>query len=180
MLRRHRRSARAEVEFEHRVLAHARSGGVPCPAGIPSRRGASLVEEDGRFYSLYTWAAGLQVPRGHLDAEHAESMGSMLARTPLVLADMRGGPQAHDPIIPLEDTLGRIEELISMARDRGDRSWVSWVIDDLAARSRWLRANQRSPPRQTNAASQHASHVRGCPHRHATYIVATFIAGASR
>ena len=77
VLRRHRRPGRAEVEFEHRALAHARSGGVPCPAIVPTRRGGSLVEEDGRFYSLYTWAPGLQVLRGDFGAEHAESMGSM-------------------------------------------------------------------------------------------------------
>ena len=116
VLRRHRRSARGEVEFEHRVLAHARSGGVPCPAVILTAQGGSLVEQDGRFYSLYTWAPGSQVLRGHLDAEHAQSMGRMLALTHSVLADMAYGPEAHDPIIPVEDMLGRIEELISLAR----------------------------------------------------------------
>ena len=154
MLRRHRRSVRAEVEFEHRVLAHARSGGVPCPAVIPTGRGGSLVEDDGRFYSLYTWAPGSQVPRGQLDAEHAQSMGTMLALTHLVLADMVGGPEAHDPIVPLEQTLGRIEELIRVAQARPDRSRPGWAIDDLNARSRWLTATRPSPPLQTTAASQ--------------------------
>ena len=154
VLRRHRRSVRAEVEFEHRVLAHARSGGVPCPAVIPTGRGGSLVEDDGRFYSLYTWAPGSQVPRGQLDAEHAQSMGTMLALTHLVLADMVGGPEAHDPIVPLEQTLGRIEELIRVAQARPDRSRPGWAIDDLNARSRWLTATRPSPPLQTTAASQ--------------------------
>jgi Ser/Thr protein kinase RdoA (MazF antagonist) len=136
VLRRHRRLARADVEFEHRVLAHAGRGGVPCPAVVATRQGASSVEHDGKFYSLYTWAPGSQVLRGHLDAEHAKSMGSVLARTHLVLADMAGGPEAHEPMAPLEHTLGRIEELIGVARDHPDRSRLSWAIADLAARSR--------------------------------------------
>ena len=63
-----------------------------------------------------------------------------------MLADVRGGPEANDPIIPLQATLGRIEELIGIARDRPDLSGASWAIEDLTARWRWLRANQVSPP----------------------------------
>ena len=154
VLRRHRRLARAEVEFEHRVLAHARSGGVPCPAVIPTGRGSSLVEDGGRFYSLYTWAPGSQVLRGHLDAEHARSMGTMLALTHSVLADLAGGPEAHDPIVPLDQTLGRIEELIRVAQAFPDRSRLAWAIDDLTSRSRWLSTTRPEPPPQTAAASQ--------------------------
>jgi Ser/Thr protein kinase RdoA (MazF antagonist) len=154
VLRRHRRSARAQVEFEHSVLAHARAGGVPCPSVITTGQGGSLVEQDGRFYSLYTWAPGLQVLRGHLDAEHALSMGRMLALTHLVLADMPGGPEAHELMAPFEDTLGRIEELIGVARARPDQRRLGWVIDDLTARSRWLSTTRPSPPRPTTAASQ--------------------------
>ena len=80
VLRRHRRSARGEAEFEHRVLAHARLGRVDLPRRSSlTAQGGSLVEQDGRFYSHYTWAPGSQVLRGHLDAEHAQSMGRMLA-----------------------------------------------------------------------------------------------------
>jgi Ser/Thr protein kinase RdoA (MazF antagonist) len=154
VLRRHRRSSRTEVEFEHRVLAHARSGGVPCPAVIPTGRGGSLVEDGGRFYGLYTWAPGSQVLRGHLDAEHARSMGMMLALTHSVLAHMTGGPEAHDPMVPLEQTLGRIEELIRVAQARPDRSRLGWAIDDLNARSRWLSTTRPKPPPQTAAPSQ--------------------------
>ena len=154
VLRRHRRTVRAEVEFEHRVLGRARSGGVPCPAVVPALRGGSLVEEDGRFYSLYTWAPGSQVLRGHLDAQHAESMGSMLARVHVTFADVPGGLEAHDSMVPLEDTLRRVDELTGIARDRPDRSRVSWVIEDLTSRARWLRTERPSPPQQTRAASQ--------------------------
>ncbi len=154
VLRRHRRPVRAEIEFEHRVLAHARSSGVPCPAIVPTRRGCSLVEDDAHFYSLYTWAPGTQVVRGRLDPEQAESMGAMLGRTHIALADLPGGPAGGDHLSSLEQTLGRIDELINVALARPDRARLSWAIDDLKARARWLTAHNPSPPRQATASSQ--------------------------
>ncbi|HTT90064.1 MAG TPA: phosphotransferase [Acidimicrobiales bacterium] len=154
VLRRHRRLVRDEVEFEHRVLAHAGSGGIPCPAIIPARGGAALVEDDARFYSLYSWAPGSQIFRGHLDPQHARSMGSMLGRIHKVLADLPGGPQAHDRESPLDETLGRIEELNRIAHDCADRARVGWAIDELTARARWLADHKPGPPAKTTAASQ--------------------------
>jgi Ser/Thr protein kinase RdoA (MazF antagonist) len=81
-------------------------------------------------------------------------MGSMLARIHLALADLPGGPEAHDPIAPLQHTLERIETLISMAQGHPDQDRVSWVIDDLTTRSRWLRAQRQRPPSQPTTASQ--------------------------
>lgn len=81
-------------------------------------------------------------------------MGSMLARIHLVLADLPGGHRAPDPITPLEQTLGRIEELIGMGQRRPDRARVCWAIDHLTAKARWLRAHDPSPPTQTTAVAQ--------------------------
>jgi Ser/Thr protein kinase RdoA (MazF antagonist) len=154
VLRRHRRSIRAEVEFEHRVLGHARSHGVPCPAIIPTLRGDSLVEDDAQFYSLYTWASGLHVARGHIADKHAQSLGSMLAHIHRALADLSGGPEARDPIPSSEYTLGRIDDLMSLAQDRPDRERASFIINELTTRSRWLSVHHRNPPSQPLATSQ--------------------------
>lgn len=154
VLRRHRRFVRADIELEHRVLGHAHSRGIPCPRIIPTRQGNPLVEDDGRFYSLYTWAPGCQVRRGQLDAGKARSMGSMLGRIHLALADLPGGPEAHDPISPVRHTLRRIEQLLKLARDRPDQDRVRGVIDQLTARSRWLSTQGDLLPPHTSAGTQ--------------------------
>lgn len=154
VLRRHRRSVRAEIEFEHRVLRHARSGGVACPAVLPTGRGAALVEEGGRFYSLYTWAPGSQLPRGGLGGAHARSMGLTLARIHLVLADLPGGPEAHDPLSPVEQTLERIGTLLHLARGRPDQARLHVIVEGLEARWRWLRAHPLPAPTQQTATAQ--------------------------
>jgi Ser/Thr protein kinase RdoA (MazF antagonist) len=146
VLRRHRRLDRPSIDFEHTVLAHVKDGGIPCPTVIPTRSGEQIVEHQGRFYSLSTWAPGTQVARGQIGPSQALCMGSTLARIHAVLVDVIGGPDANDPPIPLDATLERLDRLNQLAKQRPDQAGLSWVSDYLKDKERWLRSHPPVEP----------------------------------
>jgi homoserine kinase type II len=88
VLRRHRRTDRRRIEWEHEVVAHASAGGVPVPAAIPTPDGEVVVGHGGRWFSLFTYADGEQVERKRLRPAHARAMGATLAHIHRVLADV--------------------------------------------------------------------------------------------
>lgn len=64
VLRKHRRTRRDQIEFEQAVIDHARKGGIPTPTTVSTPGGTTIVEHNGSFYSLFTFARGQQVAHG--------------------------------------------------------------------------------------------------------------------
>lgn len=152
VLRRHRRTRRDQIEFEHAVIAHARTRRIPTPQLISTPAGHTLIEHRGVFYSLFTLARGHQRSRGTLTPSHARSMGAMLAQLDVALADY---PLAVEPVrersadlspvtASIERLLHEIEQLTEPTEQ--DR----WAEDLLRSKARWLREvpppSWQSPP----------------------------------
>jgi Ser/Thr protein kinase RdoA (MazF antagonist) len=79
VLRAYRHRDRTIVEQEHTVIAYARVSGLPAVAPLPLPGGATIAEQDGRFYALFPHAAGRQVERADLGAGEVAAMGRCLA-----------------------------------------------------------------------------------------------------
>nr|WP_272956180.1 phosphotransferase [Actinopolymorpha rutila] len=143
VLRRHRRTDRSQVEWEHEVVAHARAGGVPVPAAIPTPDGELVVGHGGRWFSLFTYADGEQVERKRLGPDHARAMGATLASIHRVLADMPHPPTAKNQPTPTpEESLRRMGDLVALI-ERRDREHTAdqcdaWALDRLRSKMTWL------------------------------------------
>jgi len=85
VLRGYRHRERVPVDREHAVIAHVRARGLPAVAPLPLPGGDTILERAGRYYALFPWAAGRQVPRGALGRGEAAAMGAFLARLQQVL-----------------------------------------------------------------------------------------------
>ena len=57
VFRRHRRTERADVEFEHTVLRWVRDDGVPVPDVLPLISGDRILEIEGSLYTVYSWGS---------------------------------------------------------------------------------------------------------------------------
>nr|WP_238345527.1 phosphotransferase [Actinopolymorpha cephalotaxi] len=140
VLRRHRRTDLSRIEWEHEVVAHARAGGVPVPAAIPTPGGDFVVGHGGRWFSLSTYADGEQVDRDRLRPEHARAMGVTLAHIHRALADVPDLPPAKvNPAPAPEETLRRMAELVALIerRENFDRC-DAWALDRLRSTMTWL------------------------------------------
>ncbi len=147
VLRRHRRRDRPAVEREHEVIGHARRRGVPSPAALLAPGGTPLVEHAGRLHSLFAYAPGHQVTRDRLTAGHARSMGEMLARLHVALADYPFRPPAPPDLPTRAETLLRLRDLVAEIE-----RWVpsgeqeEWALHRLRTRERWLRSDDVPAP----------------------------------
>jgi Ser/Thr protein kinase RdoA (MazF antagonist) len=131
VLRRHRRTGRDEVEFEHAVMAAARAGGVPCPETFTARNGSALVEDGGRLHSLYSWAPGVQRTRQELSPAHAASTGATLALTQIALHEHSNGPWRPDRPFDLGAVDVHLARLAATIRSRPDADQVAWLAADV-------------------------------------------------
>ncbi|SDS10744.1 phosphotransferase enzyme family protein [Actinopolymorpha singaporensis] len=143
VLRRHRRTDRRQIEWEHEVVAHVRAGGVPVPAAISTPDGEFVVGHGGRWFSLFTYADGEQVERTCLRPGHARAMGTTLAHIHHALADVPHPPPAKNQPAPTpEESLRRMEDLVALI-ERRDREHTfdqcdAWMVDRLRSRMTWL------------------------------------------
>ena len=146
VLRRHRRSVRDQVEFEHAVIAHARAHGIPAPAAVRTPGGEVIVDHDGAFHSLFAFARGHQVSRGALTAEHARSMGVMLARLDLALADFPVPQRAvRERPADLAPVAAAVDHLLERIGRRGEQTEQDrWALDLLRTKAAWLQT--ATPP----------------------------------
>ena len=153
VLRKHRRHEYPQVAFEHEVIRHAQSRGIPTPMAIPSRSGDIIAEQDGSYYSLFTFAAGEQVAREKLTAEHGRAMGEMAARLHLALADYTIAaptqrPDRNDPGA-LIDKIGIVLERIDAVAQPTEQD--GWAHQHLTSKAEWLRKHPL-PTRPTTTA----------------------------
>ena len=78
---------RWRIETEHALIAYARLKGLPAVAPLPLLNGETIFESDNRFYALFSFASGHQVPRGKLSTKEAALMGAFLGELHRVLRD---------------------------------------------------------------------------------------------
>jgi Ser/Thr protein kinase RdoA (MazF antagonist) len=86
VLRGYRHLDPVPIEREHAVIAHVRERGLPAVAPLPLSGGGAVHERDGRYYSLFPWAAGRQVRRADVGPAEAAAIGACLARLHSALA----------------------------------------------------------------------------------------------
>jgi homoserine kinase type II len=128
VLRGYRHREREPVEREHAVIEHVRARGLPAVAPLPllggsrgshASRDHTILERDGRFYALFPWARGWQVPRAALGPAEAAAMGAFLARLHRALADFpadRVSIPRRSYAFTRSKTLARIDELAGIVR----------------------------------------------------------------
>jgi homoserine kinase type II len=116
-LRAYRHRERAPVDREHALIAHAAARGVPAVAPVPLLGGGTVLEQDGRCFALFPWAAGRQVGRAAVGAVEAAAMGAALARLHLALRDFpTAGLPRRGEIPDRADTLARMARLEGVIR----------------------------------------------------------------
>lgn len=157
VLRKHRRTQRDQIAFEHAVITHARQRGIPCPGALVTGDGEPIVDHDGAFYSLFDFARGRQVPRAELTAGHAHAMGVMLARLDLALADFPVQPQVVERPSDLTPVIATVDQLLDHLEQqerppeqdrRADLDQRAeqdrWAAEFLRSKAAWLRT--AAPP----------------------------------
>ncbi len=80
---------RERAEWEHECIAAAALG-VPVCRPIPTRSG-TILERSGHFFALFPMAAGRQIARADLQAEHARAAGECLAHIHAALERLPAG-----------------------------------------------------------------------------------------
>lgn len=153
VLRKHRRTDLDQVSFEHTVIRHAIDHQIPTPAAISSRTGEPVVDHQGTYYSLFSYADGDQVDDDHLSAAHAHSMGSMLARLHDALAAFPVGPTiaptgAIDPVA-IRATIASLIERIDQLPQPTEQD--AWAREHLQTKARWLTSRTLPPWRPVAA-----------------------------
>jgi len=140
VLRRHRRRDRQQVEHEHEVIAHARGHGIPVPAAIPTPRGDLTVDQDGAWYSLFTFAHGRQLDKDELTPARAWAMGATLARIHVALQDfpivVSEQPAPTSDLQPVADTIRTLLERIDQRPVLVEQDL--WARQHLESKARWL------------------------------------------
>src|SRR5690348_3213604 len=63
-LRAYRYNEREPIEREHRLIAYARSQGIPAIAPLALIAGETILERAGHYYALFPFAPGRHVRRG--------------------------------------------------------------------------------------------------------------------
>jgi homoserine kinase type II len=117
VLRGYRYADRAPVVREHRIIAHARSHGVPAVAPLPLPGGETALERDGRWYALFPHAPGQQIARAELGIAESTAMGRALAELHRALADLPEVILAPRPLqVDRVATLAEIERLATLAQ----------------------------------------------------------------
>lgn len=146
VLRRHRRTRLAQIEYEHEVIAHARARGVPTPAALITPGGDRIVERDGVYYSLFAFARGHQVARDQLPLSYARAMGEMLGRLHHALADFPATPgqvgERRHTAVGTAASLVRLLRLVEERPDPDERD--HWAAEHLRTKLHWL-ATQPEP-----------------------------------
>lgn len=86
-LRVYRHPERQRVEDEHAIINYARAHGIPAIAPVSLPDGSAVLEQAGRFYSLFPFASGRQISGNHLTQIEWTAMGICLAQLHKVLHD---------------------------------------------------------------------------------------------
>lgn len=137
---RRRAEGRARVAWEHTVISHAATQGIPVCRPIPLPSGETVWEKDGRLFALFPSAPGRQVRREELGDGEVAAAGRCLARVHLAFADFPLAQARHKPFTfdaaATLDSLTRIEAAIRSRAVQTDADRDA--LRHLARRGQWL------------------------------------------
>src|SRR5258706_5860622 len=156
VLRAYRHRDRTIVEREHAVIVYACACGLPAVAPLPLAGGATIAEQDGRFYALFPHARGRQVGQAGLGAGEIAAMGRCLA---VLHHGLRGYPAervtrrsfAVDRAAALA-RVARLEQAIHALPQRHETD--RQVLAALAGRRDWIERAAPAPPADPRALAQ--------------------------
>lgn len=146
VFRLHRRTNRDAVKFEHSVLEWVRTRGVPVPDVLPTAPGERLLERDGGFFTVYSWAPGVQLERDAINSRQAEQMGATLARIHNALSTMPFVPISKPAEAKTDAVLDRIHVLCDVIRERADAADHQGALIHLWSRAKWLESSVLAAP----------------------------------
>ncbi len=160
VLRAYRHRDRTIVEREHAVIVYACACGLPAVAPLPLAGGATIAEQDGRFYALFPHAPGRQVGQAGLGAGEIAAMGRCLA---VLHHGLRGYPAervtrrsfAVDRAAALA-RVARLEQAIHALPQRHETD--RQVLAALAGRRDWIERAAAAQPADLAALDQQLIH----------------------
>lgn len=128
---------KSRIQEEHDLLAWCRERGLPVPTPMHLAPG-TIVEIDGRAWSVFPWVEGISVPRGALTAKQAAALGEMHGRVQSVLATHSASAGATWlRRWNKADSLAAVTDLLAIARGR---SAPGWMVDALELHLELLKA----------------------------------------
>ncbi|MDQ2800488.1 MAG: phosphotransferase, partial [Armatimonadota bacterium] len=134
------RPDRARVEWEHKIIARADTGGIPVCRPLPLPDGGTFVERGGHFYALFPLATGQQISRDNLGMSEVAAAGRCLARIHRRLADFPA-EQARPKLLAFDtaETLALIPRLEAAIRAQETLTELDQAaLLQLAGRRQWL------------------------------------------
>lgn len=131
---------RWRIVCEHTLIAYVRAQGLPAIAPLPLSNGETILEYKGRYYALYPFATGQQVPRGTVAGLEIAAMGSFLGELHRALRNYSG---EHVPTrsfnFDLSTTLSRIDGVENAIRSRLELTEEDIeALERLEQQRRWL------------------------------------------
>lgn len=135
VLRAYRHSDRRRVEWEHAIIEHARSQGIPAPAPMATIAGSTIHQQAAHFYALFPHAPGQHLHEDSLDEQDCATLGSFLARLHGALRDF-SPVLTHERSLQLDTAAAdhALALLESLARARGDEP----VLRRITSQRAWL------------------------------------------
>jgi len=131
---------RWRIASEHALITYVQAHGLPALSPLPLPNGGSILEHESRFYALFPFAKGHQIPRGRLTADEARAMGSFLGKLHQILHTYPHEQVPHRQFtVDLASTLATMDTIEKAIRSQPDRSDEdTQALAYLAERRAWL------------------------------------------
>src|SRR5579883_119546 len=132
---------RARIVTEHAVSSYVQVHGLPAIAPLPLPSGETILEHEGRFYAIYPFARGQQIPREQVTSHDIiAAMGHCLGALHQLLAayppeQVRSQSWSVDPSTTFSK-MERIEAVI--AEKASSEPFDQQILAMLAQRKAWL------------------------------------------
>lgn len=135
---------RERIVQEHTLSAFVRDHGLPAIAPLPLSTGGTILVYQERFYALFPFAAGSQVPRGQLAGREVAAMGRFLGELHGILWEY-----PHTPLswrsweADRAALVARLDTVIQAIREREQPDESDLQVHSLLTQRRaWLLATQ--------------------------------------
>jgi len=116
---RHTAEKYERIVQEHVLCIFVRDHGLPVLAPVPLLTGETILEYEERFYALFPFAEGSQVPRGQLDAREIAAMGHFLGELHHVLHAYPHAPLERQPwVLDRAEIFARLDVTVRAIRAR--------------------------------------------------------------